>query len=256
MKDMFSLQDRVAIVTGGNRGIGLGIARGFAEAGSHIVIAARDQAKTAEAAKEIIDEFGVRVLGLQVDVLHEDQIQAAAEQTQGEFGRIDILVNNAGICIAEQPQDHTTEDWDQALGINLRGPFLWSKMVYPTMKAAHGGKIINIGSMYSLFGQDWSASYGASKGGIVQLTRSLAVAWAPDNIQVNAILPGWINTDMTRQGREQFPEMEERIISGTPADRWGEPEDLAGAALLLASRASDFITGTTIAVDGGYSICA
>ena len=170
------------------------------------------------------------------------------------FGRIDILVNNAGTNIRKSPQDYTVAEWDEVLNTNLRGAFLCSQAVYPAMKSTGGGKIISIGSMTSLFGGAKVVLYGTSKGGIVQMTRGLAVAWAPDNIQVNAILPGFINTDLTRQARKDIPELEARVIARTPVKRWGEPEELAGTAVFLASQASDFVTGVALPVDGGYSI--
>ncbi|HEX77041.1 MAG TPA: glucose 1-dehydrogenase [Dehalococcoidia bacterium] len=254
MKDLFDLEGKVAIVTGGNGGIGKGIARGLGAMGADLAIAARNQAKTAEAARQIGEEFGRRVLGVQVDVRQEGQIRAMVAQVLDRFGRIDILVNNAGINIRKMPQDYLTAEWDEVLETNLRSAFLCSQAVYPAMKEAEGGKIINIGSMTSIFGGAKLAPYGTSKGGIVQLTRSLAVAWAPDNIQVNAILPGWINTDLTVQARKDIPGLNERVLARTPAGRWGEPHDLAGAAIFLASRASDFVTGAALPVDGGYSI--
>lgn len=254
MKELFNLQGKVAIVTGGNGGIGKGIARGFASVGANIAIAARNQAKTAETVREIKGEFSVRVLGVQVDVRQEEQIQVMVRQVVDTFGRIDILVNNAGMNIRKMPQDYAAAEWDEVLGANLRGAFLCSKAVYPAMKDAGGGKIISIGSMTSIFGGAKLAPYGTSKGGIVQLTRSLAVAWAPDNIQVNAILPGWINTDLTKQARKDLAGLNERVLARTPAGRWGEPSDLAGAAVFLASRASDFLTGIALPVDGGFSV--
>lgn len=254
MTDLFSLQNKVAIVTGGNGGIGKGIARGFAAVGADIVIAARNQAKTDETAREIKNEFGVQVLGLQVNVRHDDEIRAMVTQVLDRLRRIDILLNNAGINIRNMPQDYLVEEWDEILDTNLRSAFLCSKAVYPAMKEAGGGKIISIGSMTSIFGGAKLAPYGTSKGGIVQLTRSLAVAWAPDNIQVNAILPGWINTDLTRQARKELPGLNERVLARTAVGRWGEPDDLAGAAIFLASSTSDFVTGVALPVDGGFSI--
>jgi 2-deoxy-D-gluconate 3-dehydrogenase len=177
-----------------------------------------------------------------------------AAQVLDTFGRIDILVNNAGINIRKMPQDYLAAEWDEVLDANLRSAFLCSRAVYPGMKERGGGKIINIGSMTSLFGGAKLAPYGTSKGGIVQLTRSLAVAWAPDNIQVNAILPGWIDTDLTRQARKDLAGLNERVLARTPVGHWGEPDDLAGAAIFLASPASNFVTGVALPVDGGYSI--
>lgn len=254
MIDLFNLQGKVAIVTGGNGGIGLGIARGLASAGSNIVIGARNQAKTEEAVQSLIKEFKVEVLGVQVDVKEEDQVQAMVQKTAEKFGRIDTLVNNAGINIRKFPQEYTVQEWDEVLTVNLRSAFLCAKAVYPVMKKGGGGKIINIGSMTSLMGGAKLAPYGASKGGIVQLTRSLAVAWGPDNIQVNAILPGWIDTELTKKARQQLPGLEENVLARTPLRRWGNPADLVGTAIFLASRASDFVTGVALPVDGGFSI--
>jgi 2-deoxy-D-gluconate 3-dehydrogenase len=254
MENMFSLKDKVAIVTGGNGGIGKGIARGFAGMGADIVIAGRNEQKTTEAEREIKEAFGVRVLGLKIDVADEAQIKAMVDQTIDKFGRIDILVNNAGINIRKMPQDYRISEWDEVLNVNLRGVFLCCQAVYPAMKKAGGGKIINIGSMTSIFGGAKLAPYGTSKGGVVQMMRSLASAWAQDNIQVNAILPGWIDTDLTRQARIDLAGLDENVKTRTPVKRWGEPRDLAGTAVFLASPASDFVTGVALPVDGGFSI--
>ena len=187
MEQLFSLKGKVAVVTGGNGGIGKGIGKGLARAGADIVIAARNRDKTERAVRDIQDRFGVRVMGVQVDVRREDEIKAMVREALEAFGRIDILVNNAGINIKKYPQEFTAAEWDQVLEINLRGSFLCAQAVYPAMKAQGGGKIINVGSMTSLFGGGRFAPYGASKGGIVQMARDLAVAWAPDNIQVNTL---------------------------------------------------------------------
>jgi 2-deoxy-D-gluconate 3-dehydrogenase len=254
MKELFSLKDKVTIVTGGNTGIGKGIAQGFASAGGIIVIAARDQDKTTKTAHEIKEKFRVQVMGLQVDVRKEEQVQAMVDQVTESFGRIDILVNNAGINIRKMPQDYKLAEWDEVLDSNLRSVFICSQKVYPSIKAAGGGKIINIGSMTSIFGGAKLAPYGTSKGGVVQLTRSLAVAWAPDNIQVNAILPGWFNTERMKRKHLELPGIQEHVVDRTPAGRWGEPEDIAGTAIYLASPASDLVTGVALPVDGGFSI--
>ncbi len=254
MKDLFDLKGKVAIVTGGNGGIGLGIARGLASAGANLAIAARNEAKTADAVKGLRDEFGVKAIGVKVDVKEEKQIKDMAKKVLDEFGRIDILVNNAGTNIRKLPQDYVVDEWEEVLDVNLRSAFLCSQAVYPAMKTAGGGKIINIGSMTSIFGAAKVTLYATSKGGIVQLGRCLANAWAQDNIQVNAILPGFIDTDLTRKARKDIPELEERVTTRTPAKRWGEPDDLAGTAVFLASRASDFLTGVALPVDGGFSI--
>ncbi len=254
MRDLFSLHGKVAIVTGGNGGIGKSIARGLASVGANIVIAARNEVKTTEAVREIYEEFGIQVIGVRVDLQQEEQIRDLAAKTLETFGCIDILVNNAGTNIRKLPQDYKAVEWDEVLDTNLRGAFLCSQVVYPAMKTVGGGKIINIGSMTSIFGAAKLAPYGTSKGGIVQLTRSLAVAWALDNIQVNAILPGWINTNLTRQAKKEIPGLEERVINRTPVGRWGEPDELAGVAIFLASRAANFVTGVALPVDGGFSV--
>jgi 2-deoxy-D-gluconate 3-dehydrogenase len=251
---MFSLKGKVAIVTGGNGGIGYGIARGLANIGGSIVIAARNAQKTAKAAESIRGDYGASVLELGVDVRRENQVTSMVEKTLEAFGRIDVLVNNAGINIRKMPQDLSSAEYDEVLEVNLRSAFLCSKAVYPAMKEAGGGKIINIGSMTSLFGGAKLMAYGSSKGGIVAMTRALAVAWAPDNIQVNAILPGWIDTDLTRRARVELEGLNEQVLSRTPAGRWGRPEDLQGTAIYLATTASGFVTGVALPVDGGYSV--
>ncbi|MXY22202.1 MAG: glucose 1-dehydrogenase [Dehalococcoidia bacterium] len=252
MSGIFDLSGKTALVTGGNGGIGLGIARGLAGAGANIVVAARNQAKTDEAVAEIAS-LGVGALGVAMDVLDESSVAEGVSAAVSEFGVVEILVNNAGIGIRKPPQDYSLEEWQQVVGINLDGTFLCSREVYPLMKSAGGGKIINIGSMTSVFGSDWVAAYSASKGGVVQLTKSLAVAWAPDNIQVNSILPGWIHTDLTAPIRNQFTERYEYIRSRIPHGRWGEPDEMGGAAVFLASAASDYVTGVSLPVDGGYT---
>jgi 2-deoxy-D-gluconate 3-dehydrogenase len=254
MEDIFSLRSKTAIVTGGNRGIGEGIAQGFASKGCNIVIAARNKNKIKKTLQAIKESYGIEVLGIPTDVQHEEQIQSMVEVTLESFENINILVNNAGINIRKMPQEYEASEWDQVLDINLRAAFLCSKAVYPSMRSSGSGKVINIGSMTSLFGGAKLAPYGTSKGGIVQLTRSLAVAWAPDNIQVNAILPGWIDTDLTKRARIDLPGLNERVLTRTPIGRWGIPSDLAGTAIFLASKASDFLTGVALPVDGGYSI--
>lgn len=248
----FELSGRVAIVTGGNGGIGLGMARGLAEAGAHVVVAARDRAKSAQAVSEL-EALGAQAMAVQVDVAQEASVGALMAATLKRFGRLDILVNNAGINIRKSPEAYTLEEWQQIIQINLTSAFLCSKAAYPHLVSAAGGKIINVGSMLSIFGASFAAAYGASKGGIVQLTKALASAWAKDRIQVNAILPGWIDTDLTKQTRKDVPGLNERVLARTPAGRWGVPDDLAGVAVFLASPASDFVTGAVIPVDGGYS---
>jgi 2-deoxy-D-gluconate 3-dehydrogenase len=248
----FDLAGKTALVTGGNGGIGLGMARGLAEAGASIAIAGRDGKKSAAAVAEL-EKFNVKAIPLIVELRDEKACRAMVEQAAERLGRLDILVNNAGINVRKAPQDYSLEEWRSVLDTNLTSAFVASQAAYAHMKRAGGGKIINIGSMMSIFAAPYAAAYAASKGGIVQLTRGLATAWAPDGIQVNAVLPGWIDTDLTRRAREQVDGLHDRVLARTPAGRWGVPQDLAGIAVFLASPASDFITGTAIPVDGGYS---
>jgi 2-deoxy-D-gluconate 3-dehydrogenase len=249
---MFDLQNKVAVITGGNGGIGFGMAQGLATAGARIVIAARNAAKSA-AAVELLNTSGGRALAIQVDVTDEASVDRLFEQTLTRCGSIDILINNAGINIRKPVQSLALEEWQQVVATNLDSAFLCCRAAYPHLKTAGGGKIINIGSMLSIFGAGFAPAYGASKGGIVQLTKSLASAWATDNIQVNAVLPGWVNTDLTRTARVEVEGLHDRVLERTPARRWGEAADFAGIAVFLASAASNFITGVAIPVDGGYS---
>ena len=254
VEQLFDLSGKTAIVTGGNGGIGLGMAKGLAGAGADIVIAARNAEKTAQAVQEI-EALGVRAIGLTVDVTDEAQIRQMVADTVDALGRVDILVNNAGTVVRKTPDQTTTEEWDLVLDVNLRSAFLASREVYPRMQQQGGGKIINIGSMFSLFGGGGSgAPYSSSKGGVVQLAKSLAVAWAKDNIQANAILPGWFMTTLTSDIPVNQPERYEMISRRIPTGRWGEVEELQGAVIFLSSRASDYITGAVLTVDGGYSV--
>jgi 2-deoxy-D-gluconate 3-dehydrogenase len=250
---MFDLAGRVAIVTGGNAGIGLAMARGLAEAGASVVLADLDSAR-AEQARAGLESSGRPVLALATDVTVPASVADMVAATLQQFDRIDILVNNAGISIAAPAETMTLAEWQKVIDVNMTAPFLCAQAVYPAMKKADAGKIINIASVLATLGAGGAANYAASKGGILQLTRSLATAWAIDNIQVNAILPGWIDTELTLRAREHRPELHERILARTPAKRWGQPQDLAGAAVFLASSASDFVNGAALTVDGGYSI--
>ncbi|QEX25018.1 2-deoxy-D-gluconate 3-dehydrogenase [Hypericibacter adhaerens] len=249
---LFDLTGKVAIVTGGNGGIGLGMAKGLADAGATVVIAARDAAK-GEGAVMALAASGARSGFVAVDVTDAASCRGLVERTVERFGRLDILINNAGINIRKAPESYTPEEWHRVLDINLTGAFLCSQAAHPALCRAGGGKIVNIGSMMSIFGAAFAVPYAASKGGIVQMTKALATAWAKDKIQVNAVLPGWIDTDLTRQTRRQMPGFHERIEARTPAGRWGSPDDMAGVAVFLSAPASDFVTGAAITVDGGYA---
>ncbi len=248
--ELFNLAGKVAVVTGGNGGIGLGMAKGLAEAGAKLVLAGRNAAKGEAAAAALGDQ----AIFVAADVTRSEDCRALAEETVRRLGRLDILVNNAGTSIRKRPEAFTEAEWHSVMDTNLTSAFLCAQAAFAPMQAAGGGKIINIGSMMSLFGAPYALAYAASKGGIVQLTRALATAWAGDNVQVNAVLPGWIDTDLTRTARQQVGGLHDRVVARTPAGRWGVADDLAGVAVFLTSRASDFVTGAAIPVDGGFSV--
>ena len=250
---MFDLKGRIAVVTGGNGGIGLGMARGLARAGAHVVVAARNAEKSAAAVREL-ERAGGAGSAVTVDVADETSVTRLMDGVRARHGRLDILINNAGINIRKPLHELSLAEWRQVIDTNLTSAYLCCHAGYPLFKAAGGGKVINIGSMMSIFGASFAPAYGASKGGIVQLTRATAVAWAPDNIQVNAVLPGWIDTELTQNARKEVKGLHESVLSRTPAGRWGTIDDMEGIAVFLASPASDFVTGTAIPVDGGYAI--
>ena len=250
---IFDLTGKTAMVTGGNGGIGLAMADALAQAGANIAIAARNAEKGAAAVAQLT-AHGVEAAFIPVDVTDTASIEAAVAASADRFGGLDILINNAGTNVRKRPEILSLDEWRLVIDTNLTSAFVASKAAHGPMLAVGGGKIINIGSMLSLFGASFSTAYGASKGGIVQMTRSMATAWADDNIQINAVLPGWIDTDLTRQARKDVDGLHQRVLNRTPAGRWGKPEDHAGIAIFLASSASDFVTGAAIPIDGGFSI--
>ena len=250
---MFDLKGRVALVTGGNGGIGLGFARGLAKAGATVMVAARNAAKSAGAVAEL-KALGVEADAVAVDVTDEASIRAMVETTAKRFGRIDILVNNAGTNIRRRPEEYRMEDWHTVIATNLTSTMIASQAAHPHLKASGHGRVINNGSMLSIFGLPFHAAYASSKGGVVQLTKSLATAWAADGITVNVVLPGWIDTELTRKARVDMVGLNEDVLRRTPAKRWGDPADFEGVAAFLASDASAFITGVAIPVDGGFSV--
>ncbi len=259
MSNSFDLTGKVSIVTGGNGGIGRAIAIGLAKHGSDVVIAARNETKTERVVNEILS-IGRRCIGVQCDVLERKDIINTVEAAVSELGRLDVLVNNAGIGHGgELPQDVEPETWDTVIATNLTAPFVFSQIAHPALVKSGGGKIINIGSDYAFKAAGGNAPYSASKAGLLNLTRSLALDWGKDNIQVNMLAPGWNRTDMTEglfedpDSWRRYPSHHDgpRIIADTPAGRIGEPEDLAGTAVFLASSASDFLTGEYIHVNGG-----
>jgi len=249
---MFNLKGKVALVTGGNGGIGLGIARGLARAGAGIAVVGRNAEKNASAVKEL-EGLGVKAIGVIADVTDRKQVDRAVAETVAKLGGLDILVANAGTNIRKKPQDYTSEEWHQVVDTNLTSMFICCQAAHPEMVKRGGGKVVTIGSMTSLFGFDVAPIYAATKGTAVQLSKSLASAWAKDNIQVNSILPGWIDTDLTKRARQIIPTLHDKVVDRTPAKRWGVPGDFEGIAVFLCSGASDFVTGTAIPVDGGFS---
>src|SRR5262245_44378535 len=251
--NLFDLSGRIAIVTGGNGGIGLGMAEGLASAGAIVVLAGRN-VKKGDAAVQRIAQAGGKAEFAKVDVTSEASCRALIDAAAALHGGLNILVNNAGTNIRKTPEKLSATEWHTVIDTNLTSAFICTHAAYAHMKKAGRGKIINIGSMMSIFGTGFAPAYAASKGGIVQFTRACATAWAKENIQVNAVLPGWIDTDLTRDARREVAGLNQQVLARTPAGRWGDPRDFAGIAVFLASAASDFVTGAAIPVDGGYSV--
>jgi NAD(P)-dependent dehydrogenase (short-subunit alcohol dehydrogenase family) len=250
--EQFRLDGQVAFVTGASRGLGKAMALGLAGAGADVALAGREIATLEPVAREI-ESLGRKALCLPLDVGNLEAIPAAVEALVGWQDRIDILVNNAGTNVRRDSIEYTPADWDSVLNTNLKGAFFLTQEVAKHMISRRRGKILNISSMTSYLGLPSVPAYSASKAALQQLTKLLAVEWADYNIQVNAIAPGWISTEMTAPLKDK-PEMRARydwVVSRTPAGRFGNPEELAGAAVFLCSPAADFITGQTIAVDGG-----
>ena len=254
MMDLFDLSGKVAIVTGGNGGIGLGMARGLAKAGAAVVVVGRNAEKSAAAVAELDTLGGGGAMAVEADVSKSDAVTAMVKRVSEKLGRIDILVNNAGTNIRKTPQDLSEEEWHTVLDTNLTSVFLCSKACYPEFLKAGGGKVLNNGSMMSIFGAPWAPAYAASKGGMVQLTKALATAWAKDNIQVNCFLPGWIDTELTQRARREIEGLNDKVLARTPVGRWGHIDEFQGLAVFLASAASAFVTGAAIPIDGGYSV--
>jgi 2-deoxy-D-gluconate 3-dehydrogenase len=248
---IFDLEGRVAVVTGGNGGIGRGLAIGLGEAGAAVAILARNEDKNRETLAHL-QALGVRACTVALDVTDRAALKPAIDEVERTLGPIDILINNAGIALTGGALRGTVEDWDRVIETNLNSCFILSRIAAQSMAPRRTGKIINIASEYSRFGNPISPAYSASKGALIQLTKSMAIELATHNIQVNALVPGWIESDMTAPIKSR-PFYDE-ILKRTPAGRFGTPAECAGAAIFLASHAADFITGATIFVDGGYAI--
>jgi 2-deoxy-D-gluconate 3-dehydrogenase len=249
--EMFSLKGKSGIVTGAGSGIGKAIAKGVVQAGAEIVIIGRNKERLEKAASEI-EKFGGPVIALKADISKMEEIRKVVDRTAEEFGKIDFLFNNAGVIRRSPSEEFTEKDWDETITTNLKGPFFLAQAVARVMiSQKRKGKIINISSLAAVQGGKRVPAYAASKGGLAQVTKSMANDWAKYNILVNAIGPGWVRTDLTiplQQDKERYAEITGRI----PLGRWADPEDLAGAAIFLASDASDYVTGQIIYVDGGW----
>ncbi|MEZ9070624.1 2-dehydro-3-deoxy-D-gluconate 5-dehydrogenase KduD [Vibrio splendidus] len=249
MLESFSLEGKVAIVTGCNTGLGQGIAMGLAEAGCKVVGVNRSEP---EETVEIMSAAGHAFLDVRADLLKQECIPGIIERTLAEFGQVDILVNNAGIIRREDAIEFSEQNWDDVMNINTKTVFFMSQAVAKQFKAQDtGGKIINIASMLSFQGGIRVPSYTASKSAVMGITRAMANEWARDNINVNAIAPGYMETNNTQALRDDV-KRNQAILERIPAERWGTPQDIAGPCVFLASSASDYINGYTIAVDGGW----
>jgi NAD(P)-dependent dehydrogenase (short-subunit alcohol dehydrogenase family) len=251
-RQMFDLTGRVAIVTGGSVGLGRQMAEGLAEMGANLVLCARKKERCVRAAEEL-QKSGVEVLALGCDVKEPRSIQEVADAAVKQFGRIDILINNAGTSWGAPVESMTLEQWNKVIETNLTGTFLFSQAVGKVMIAQRRGKIINIASVAGLRGSSPNFSaigYSASKGGVIIFTKDLACKWGMHNIHVNAIAPGWFPTEMSAKLIERN---KEALLANVPLGRFGGPHDLKGAAIFLASDASDFVTGNILVVDGGQS---
>ena len=249
VKDLFNLDGKVAIVTGASRGLGQGMAIALAEAGANVVGVGQSDMSATEAE---IKKAGREFLGIKADLTSTDKVDEILEKTVEKFGRVDILVNNAGTIRRQDAIDYTEKDWDDILNLNLKTVFFLSQRVAKEfMKQKSGGKIISIAPMLSFQGGIRVPAYTASKSGVAGITKAFANEWAKFNINVNAIAPGYMATDNTKAIRED-EKREREILERIPAGRWGTPEDLAGAVVFLASKASDYVNGYTLAVDGGW----
>jgi len=249
--DKFSLKGKVAIVTGASRGIGKAMSLALAESGADVVVVARTLMKLETLSGEI-RSLGRKCLVCQADITEARSIERMVKDTVHEFGRVDILVNNAGMNIRKSALDLAEPEWDRILNTNLKAYFFCSQAAAREMAGRGGGRIINIASIRSVIAPPLAPAYTASKGGVSQLTKALAVEWAEYNIRVNALAPGYTETELTAHFKEKERDLYEKIRERTALKRWGLPEDLTGTLIFLASAASEYITGQTLYVDGGY----
>jgi gluconate 5-dehydrogenase len=247
---LFDLRGKRALITGATQGIGLAVAKGLGLAGAEIIINARDRHKMEKGVSEL-RTFGITAEGALFDVTISQYVKEAVAAIETNHGPVDILVNNAGIIRRAPAEDLDENDWNAVIETNLTAPFMLSKYVGRYMIARRRGKIINVCSLMSELGRDTVAAYAAAKGGLKMLTRNLATEWAPYNIQVNGIGPGYIATPINTVYQEPGNPLNDYIVGRTPAGRWGKPEDLVGTVIFLASGASDFVNGQIVYVDGG-----
>jgi NAD(P)-dependent dehydrogenase (short-subunit alcohol dehydrogenase family) len=250
--ELFSLRDKVALVTGAGKGLGKSMALALAESGAHIAVVSRTRSDIETTAQEI-QESGVKSMSIVADVTKQDDVARMVEKVLGELKTIDILVNNVGTYVFGHCLESSLEDWHKMLEVNLTSTYLCSKAVGKHMAERQRGKIINVSSALGVFGAGGSTAYCASKGGVIQLTRALAIEWAKYNIMVNSIAPYSMETEMTKTMLED-EKIKKAIISKIPLKRIGKPSDLSGVVVFLASKASDYITGQVIFVDGGFSV--
>jgi NAD(P)-dependent dehydrogenase (short-subunit alcohol dehydrogenase family) len=248
----FRLDGKVALITGGCQGLGLEIARSLAKAGAAIVVTSRDERKARQTAGTIHSETGSDALGVDVDVTDYGQIQSMVERVVGSFGRLDILINNAGINIRKPILDYDEQSWDLVQTTNLKAPFLCAKAVVPQMIKQQFGRIINIASMLGTIALPERAAYCSSKGGLIQLTKVMALEWAQQGITANAVCPGPFATELNQVVMNN-PEVNQFFLDHLPVKRWGKPEELTGLIVYLASGLSSFMTGSTIVIDGGWT---